>query len=117
MAAVGLDRLPAHVRCAFARRATPAGSSRRPLYDSKQIHSTVRADASTSLWAGNGAKVHYERYPTGLAGARTYDKVYMYRQGLEFHFHTTGTFFKFDAQCKRRAPTGGVRIPRAIPRA
>ena len=40
----------------------------------------------------------YEVYPSGSRGAMTYDKVFIYRQGVAFHFRTTGLFFKFDAE-------------------
>ena len=74
------------------------GETNEPLYDSKRIHATVTTSAATELWAGNGAKTVYEVYPSGAHGAMTYDKVFVYRQGVAFHFRTSGLFYKFDAQ-------------------
>jgi len=52
--------------------------------------------------------VHYEHYPSGAAGSQTYDKVFMYRQGIAITFRTTGTLYKFDWQYVINVLLGGL---------
>lgn len=88
-------RLRVDIRIDFTNR---DGDTNKPLYDSRRIHATATASAATELWAGNGAKTVYEVYPSGAHGEMTYDKIFVYRQGVAFHFRTTGLFYKFDVQ-------------------
>ena len=74
------------------------GDTDKPLYNAKTIHATATASAATGLWSGSGPRTVYEVYPSGDHGAMTYDKVFVYAQGVAFHFKTTGLFYKFDAQ-------------------
>ena len=71
-------------------------ATRRPSYWNETIHANVRPEAKKSQWAGDGPLVQWNQYPTGPRGARRYDKVEMYRQGIIFQFRTTGKLFRMD---------------------
>lgn len=68
----------------------------KPGYDNTQIYAFIRPKVMTAQWAGNGPITHYNSYPSGPAGAQSYDKVFRYRQGVVVSFQTTGRLYKMD---------------------
>ena len=50
-----------------------------PDFHSTEVFATVKCVATADMWAGPGPRIHYNQYPTGVAGNQTYDKVLLYQ--------------------------------------
>ena len=65
-------------------------------YFNTQLFATVRPSARTHQWAGDGPETIWNQYPTGPLGAKNFDKVEQYRQGVVFVFRASGHLYRMD---------------------
>lgn len=73
------------------------GTNGRPQFPTNDnVQATITLKAAKDAWAGKGAITHYNAYPSGPAGAQSWDKIFRYRQDVIFSFRTTGTLYTFD---------------------
>ena len=91
---------PLHPSTPSTTSPCPSTSPRHPTPpphpSTLQVHAIVRPRAQTSRWAGDGPVTTWNQHPVGVPGAKSYDKVEAYRQGVMFAFRSSGIWWRMD---------------------